>query len=128
MTLGLLGIVLGGLLEMLNVSSNMAPAVCSWYGEPFHGRLTASGIVYDMNEFSCAHRTLPHGSLVVFYCKDTRKSLLLRVEDRGPFVEGRDFDLSKAAFEYLTADLDLGVVTMEQRVVGRYTQGLCYNL
>lgn len=108
--------------------SNMTPAVCSWYGEPFDGRLTACGVVYDMHSFSCAHKTLPHGTYVLFYCKETEKSLLLRVEDRGPYVRGRDFDLSMAAFKYLTNDLDLGVATLEHKVVGRDTAGLVYNL
>ncbi|MDR1080650.1 MAG: septal ring lytic transglycosylase RlpA family protein [Deltaproteobacteria bacterium] len=71
--------------------------LASWYGEPFHGRKTASGEVYDMNEISAAHKTLPLHTWVEVINTDTREKLLLRINDRGPFVDGRIIDLSKAA-------------------------------
>lgn len=69
----------------------------SWYGEPFHGRQTASGEVYDMNQISAAHKTLPLHTWVEVKNLDNNKSLVLRINDRGPFVRGRIIDLSKAA-------------------------------
>ncbi|MDR1037675.1 MAG: septal ring lytic transglycosylase RlpA family protein [Deltaproteobacteria bacterium] len=71
--------------------------LASWYGEPFHGRKTASGEVYDMNEVTAAHKTLPLHSWVEVVNTETRQKLLLRINDRGPFVDGRIIDLSKAA-------------------------------
>ena len=69
----------------------------SWYGEPFHGRKTASGEVYDMNKISAAHKTLPLQTWVEVKNHDNGKSMVLRINDRGPFVKGRIIDLSKAA-------------------------------
>ncbi|MDR2613056.1 MAG: septal ring lytic transglycosylase RlpA family protein [Deltaproteobacteria bacterium] len=75
--------------------------LASWYGEPFHGRKTASGEVYDMNEITAAHKTLPLHTWVEVVNTETRQSLLLRINDRGPFVDGRVIDLSKAAAKRL---------------------------
>jgi rare lipoprotein A len=75
--------------------------LASWYGEPFHGRKTASGEVYDMNEITAAHKTLPLHTWVEVVNVDTGQSLLLRVNDRGPFIDGRIIDLSKAAAKKL---------------------------
>ena len=71
--------------------------LASWYGEPFHGRKTASGEVYDMNKISAAHKTLPLHTWVEVKNLDTNKVLTMRVNDRGPFVKGRVIDLSRAA-------------------------------
>lgn len=71
--------------------------VASWYGEPFHGRRTASGEVYDMHRFTAAHRTLPFHTLVEVTNLDNKRSVRVRITDRGPFVRGRIVDLSYAA-------------------------------
>lgn len=71
--------------------------LASWYGEPFHGRKTASGEVYDMNDVTAAHKTLPLHTWVEVINTQTRESLLVRINDRGPFIDGRIIDLSKAA-------------------------------
>lgn len=69
----------------------------SWYGSKFHGRLTASGEKYNMYAFTCAHKAFPFGTrLRVRYLK-TGKTVNVTVNDRGPFVRGRDLDLSYAA-------------------------------
>lgn len=71
--------------------------VASWYGVPFHGRKTANGEVYDMEQLTAAHRTLPFGAIVrVQYLANGRK-VEVRVNDRGPFVAGRIIDLSHRA-------------------------------
>jgi rare lipoprotein A len=75
--------------------------LASWYGEPFHGRKTASGETYDMNEVSAAHKTLPLHTWVEVVNVENGQKLLLRVNDRGPFVDGRIIDLSKAAAKKL---------------------------
>lgn len=68
--------------------------VASWYGPRFHGRLTANGETYDMYARTAAHPTLPFGSLVRLVNPRTGKSLVVRINDRGPFVEGREIDVS----------------------------------
>src|SRR5258706_3503612 len=69
----------------------------SWYGHPYHGRKTASGEIYDMNQLTAAHKTLPLGSLVQVINQDNGKQVDVRINDRGPFIEGRVIDLSYAA-------------------------------
>jgi len=69
----------------------------SWYGWQFHGRRTSSGEVFDMNELTAAHRELPFGTLLRVTNTRNGSSVVVKVNDRGPFVEGRILDLSKAA-------------------------------
>ena len=71
--------------------------IASWYGVPFHGRRAANGEVYDMNQPTAAHRTLPFGSMVRVTNLDNGRQTEVRVTDRGPFVQGRIIDLSFAA-------------------------------
>jgi rare lipoprotein A (peptidoglycan hydrolase) len=71
--------------------------VASWYGVPYHGRRTASGEIYDMEQLTAAHRTLPFQTWVEVTDLDNGKSVSVRVTDRGPFVDGRVIDLSLAA-------------------------------
>lgn len=71
--------------------------LASWYGEPFHGRTTASGEIFDKTELTAAHPTWPLRSLARVTRIDTGRSVLVRINDRGPFVEGRIIDLSRAA-------------------------------
>ena len=68
--------------------------VSSWYGEPFHGRPTANGETYDMHAATAAHPTLPLGSVVRVVILRTRRSQVVRINDRGPYVEGRELDVS----------------------------------
>jgi rare lipoprotein A len=71
--------------------------LASWYGHPYHGRASASGEIYDMEQMTAAHRTLPFGTLVRVHDLDNEKSVDVRINDRGPFVDGRIIDLSHAA-------------------------------
>ena len=71
--------------------------VASWYGRKFHGRKTASGERYDMHEMTAAHRSLPFGTVVQVVRVDTGDAVVVRINDRGPFVDGRIIDLSYAA-------------------------------
>ena len=80
--------------------------LASWYGEPYHGRRTASGEVYDMHEMTAAHRTLPFGTVVRVTRRDTGADVKVRVNDRGPFVRGRIIDLSFAAAKRIGLDID----------------------
>ena len=71
--------------------------IASWYGTKFHGRATSSAEIYDMCQFSAAHKTLPIPSYARVTRLDTGASVIVRVNDRGPFHEGRVIDLSFAA-------------------------------
>ena len=74
-------------------------AFCSWYGNEFHGRMTASGQIYNQNDFTCASRTLPFGTRLALTRGERR--IIVVVTDRGPFIAGRDLDLSRAAAQAL---------------------------
>jgi len=73
----------------------------SWYGGSLHGRKTASGEYYDMHEFTGAHRDLPFGTLIKVRNLRNGKEVVVRVNDRGPFVKSRIIDLSRAAASVL---------------------------
>ncbi len=90
--------------------------MASWYGAPHHGRRTASGEVYDMHQLTAAHKTLPFGTRVLVTNRDTSQSAELRVNDRGPFVEGRILDVSYAAGRLLGA-IGPGVIPVRVRVL-----------
>jgi len=75
--------------------------IASWYGPRFHGRRTASGERYDQNKMTAAHKTLPFGTLVKVHNLDNDKSVIVRINDRGPFGNGRIIDVSKAAAKEL---------------------------
>lgn len=83
--------------------------VASWYGDKFHGRQTASGELYDMESFTAAHKTLPFHTVVRVIEPESRRSVVVRITDRGPFVRGRVIDLSRAAARDLGM-LDAGTV------------------
>ncbi|MHB1340145.1 MAG: septal ring lytic transglycosylase RlpA family protein [Coriobacteriia bacterium] len=74
-------------------------AVCSWYGPGFDGNGTASGQKFNQEDFTCASRTLPFGTVLALTRGDAR--VIVYVNDRGPFISGRDLDLSKAAAQAL---------------------------
>ena len=88
----------------------------SWYGAPHHGRRTASGEVYDMHQLTAAHRTMPFGTRLLVTNRDTSQSAEVRVNDRGPFVEGRILDLSYAAARQLGA-VGPGIIPVRVRVI-----------
>lgn len=90
--------------------------VASYYGAEFHGRPTASGEIFDMNGFTCAHRTLPLGTIVRITNLENGKSIELKVNDRGPFVDGRIVDLSRGAAEKLGM-IQLGTAIVKIEVV-----------
>lgn len=87
---------------VLNSSHNFTETgVASWYGKKFHGRKTSSGEVYDMFQMTAAHRTLPLSTRVKVTNLDNNKSIIVKVNDRGPFVKNRVIDLSYAAAKKL---------------------------
>lgn len=71
--------------------------IASWYGHPYHGRPAANGEIYDMEKMTAAHRTLPFDTVVKVTNLSNEESVEVRINDRGPFVDGRIIDLSHAA-------------------------------
>src|SRR6266571_2965650 len=71
--------------------------IASWYGDPYHGRRAANGEIYDMDKMTAAHRTLPFGTWVRVRNLENKKTVDVRITDRGPFVGRRIIDLSHAA-------------------------------
>jgi len=78
-----------------------AVGVASWYGGKFHGRTTASGEPYDMNAMTAAHPSLPFGTKVRVTNLENGRSVVLRINDRGPFAKRRIIDVSRHAAEDL---------------------------
>jgi rare lipoprotein A len=88
----------------------------SYYADEFHGRLTANGEVFDMNKLTAAHRTLPFGTLCRVTNLENEKSVEVRINDRGPFVENRMLDLSRAAAKAIDA-ISSGVVRIKLEII-----------
>ena len=96
--------------------------ISSWYGTKFHGRATSSQEIYDMCQFSAAHKSLPIPSYARITRLDTGQSVIVRVNDRGPFHEGRIIDLSFAAATKLginkvgTAKVEVEAITVTEQI------------
>lgn len=94
--------------------------VASWYGPDFQGRPTSSGELFDMNAFTCAHKEYPFGTKLKVTNMSNNKSVECIVNDRGPFIKGRDIDLSYAA----ARQIDLiapGIASVQVEIQGRDT-------
>jgi rare lipoprotein A len=91
--------------------------LASWYGGKFHGRLTSSGEIFDTNTMTAAHKTLPFGTMVKVTNLDNGTTAIVKINDRGPFVEGRIIDLSRAAADELGM-VGTGVARVSLEIVG----------
>lgn len=87
------------LLEQAGVEEDDLIGEATWYGEVHHGRTTASGESFDMYAMTAAHKTLPFDTIVRVTRPDTFQSVVVRINDRGPYGPGRVIDLSMAAAE-----------------------------
>ena len=76
----------------------------SYYGPGFHGKQTASGEIFDQEDYTCAHKSLPFGTKLKVVRVDNGSSVVVRVNDRGPYVDGRILDLSVAAGQKIGLD------------------------
>ncbi len=88
----------------------------SYYARAFDGRKTASGERYDAREMTAAHRTLPLGAKVRVVDNASRRAVVVRINDRGPYVRGRDIDLSRRA-AFMLGIMDRGVADVTMEVV-----------
>ena len=95
-------------------SSNKEEGIASWYGKDFQGKKTASGEAFDMNKLTAAHKKLPFGTMVKVTLIKNGKSVTVRINDRGPYVEGRIIDLSFEAAKQIGLDrAGIGKVRIE---------------
>ncbi|WP_395044049.1 septal ring lytic transglycosylase RlpA family protein [Flavobacterium sp.] len=90
-------------------------AHASYYADRFHGKKTASGKIFDMNKLTAAHKKLPFGTKVKVTNEANGKVVFVEITDRGPFVKGREIDLSKKAFMTISGNKNSGkaIVTLE---------------
>lgn len=91
--------------------------IASWYGPDFHGKQTSSGEYYDMYDFTAAHKTLPMNTMVKVTNLNNGKSVVVRINDRGPFVKNRIIDLSYAAAKKIGM-VGTGTAPVEIEVLG----------
>lgn len=94
--------------------------MASWYGPGFNGKRTASGAIYNMYALTAAHKTLPFGSEVKVTNLTNKKSVVVKINDRGPYAHGRVIDLSKKANQMISCDLCKVDVQVLSRGDGKY--------
>lgn len=88
----------------------------SWYGDNFRGKKTASGKSFNPDKLIAAHKKLPFGTKVEVINMDNNASIIVTIEDRGPYIKNRSLDLSKAAFDSI-ANLKIGVINVKYRIL-----------
>lgn len=106
--------------KIFNVNDNTSPIefidkgqmTASWYGPKFHGKVTANGEIYNQMALTAAHKSLPFGTMLRLTNEKNGKSVIVRINDRGPYIKGRQIDLSKAAAIELGA-IERGVVKVK---------------
>jgi rare lipoprotein A len=109
-----------GLWNAASAQSSHHPiesGMASWYGVPYHGRPSASGEIYDQEKLTAAHRTRPFGTRVRVRRVDTGRSVVVRINDRGPFAKSRIIDVSHAAAVRLGM-MDGGVAPVTLEMLG----------
>ncbi|MFQ5763816.1 MAG: septal ring lytic transglycosylase RlpA family protein [Rhodospirillales bacterium] len=104
-----------------------ATGIASWYGVQFHGRRTANGEVYDMNALTAAHRTLPMPSFVRITNLENGRSLILKVNDRGPFARGRIIDVSRRASQLLGFH-DVGTARVRVQIMADKSRAIAVRM
>ena len=98
--------------DSLEISEN-----ASFYHDRFQGQETSSGETYNKNDFTAAHKTLPMNTVVKVDNLDNGKSIIVRINDRGPFIKGRDIDLSKSAFFQIAPKKYGGSIKVKLKII-----------
>jgi rare lipoprotein A len=110
-TAAVLGCALGATSAVAEDAKPLQKGVASWYGPGFHGKKTANGERFNTNDLTAAHKTLPFGTQLRVTNERTGKSVVVRINDRGPYAHGRVIDLSKAAAQAVGIE-GVGQVTL----------------
>ncbi|WP_421658954.1 septal ring lytic transglycosylase RlpA family protein [Leptothermofonsia sp. ETS-13] len=100
----------------LRATGEAIAGTASWYGPYFHGRLTATGEIFDQNAFTAAHPSLPFDTYLKVTNLLNGKSVIVRINDRGPYIDDRTLDLSREAARYLGSEME-GVVPIEAMIM-----------
>mgnify|MGYP003479999323 FL=1 len=109
-------IAIFSLLSFTKYKKRIVTVNVSWYGSTHHGKLTASGEKFNMYEYTAAHKTLPFGTKVLITNPVNGCNVIVTINDRGPFIKTREFDLSKAAFLQI-APLSVGIIKVEYKIL-----------
>ena len=107
-------------LMLTTIIASAETGIASWYGDKHNGRRAASGEIYNMYNLTAAHKTLPFGSKIEVTNLENNKSVVLKVNDRGPFIRGRIVDISKKANQIIGCDLCKVTVKVLSRGDGIY--------
>ena len=99
-----------------SIVNKVKHGVASWYGPGFHGKKTATGEIFDMNAMTAAHKTLPIPSYARVTNLENHKSIIVRINDRGPYIGNRELDLSYAAAKNLDLDQE-GLGSIEIKTI-----------
>lgn len=100
-----------------NFTSYKKNVHASYYADKFHGKRTASGKIYNMNAMTAAHKKLPFGTKLKVTNETNKKFVIVEVTDRGPFVKGREIDLSKKAFQSIVSNKGSGAVNVTLEIL-----------
>ena len=104
------------LFTMYSFKNDIITGKASYYGENHHGRKTASGEIFNMYKYTAAHKYLKFGTIIKVTSLETDKSVIVRINDRGPFHRTRAFDMTKAAFKEI-GDHSSGTIPIEYEIV-----------
>ncbi len=107
-------LTIGIILFLTPILTIAQSGIASYYGEQHQGKRTASGEIFNMNKLTAAHRTLPFGTLVKVTNIKNHLSVIVRINDRGPFIKGRIIDLSKRASKEINMN---GITTVNVEVI-----------
>ncbi len=105
-----------GIYSFTNTANDARTSFASYYHDKFNGRKTASGEIFSNTKLTAAHRTLPFGTQVKITNLRNGESIVVRINDRGPFTKSRVFDLSRAAYEEI-GDTKHGVMPIEYEII-----------
>lgn len=119
MLLGVLFLSSCNSTKAISKSSTPDVVVASYYHNKFNGRKTASGEKFRNSKLTAAHKTLPFGTIVKVTNSSNNKSVKVRINDRGPFVKGREIDLSKKAFMQIADHKDQGLLKVRIKVLSK---------
>tara|TARA_B100000686_G_C16668941_1_gene905227 strand:+ start:294 stop:1280 length:987 start_codon:yes stop_codon:yes gene_type:complete len=119
--------IIKGVRYIPKIDSNYdKTGIASWYGKDFHGKRTANGEIYNMNSLTAAHKTLPMPTYVQVTNLDNGRALVVRINDRGPFVNNRIIDMSRRGAQLLGFERQ-GIAKVRVKVIGSSDEGFIAN-
>ncbi|MBT9315687.1 septal ring lytic transglycosylase RlpA family protein [Leptothoe spongobia TAU-MAC 1115] len=111
------------MLKGLQPSEQQLNGIASWYGPYFHGRLTANGETFNQNTLTAAHKSLPFDTVLQVRNLNNNRSVVVRINDRGPYIGKRSLDLSQAAAQCLGSE-KVGVIPYEAVILEQSPEAL----